>query len=37
MKNIDRFLSKSVEKGKLEAAQKDAIWEESRAPQKWPN
>jgi 3-hydroxybutyryl-CoA dehydrogenase len=25
MKNIDRFLSKSVEKGKLEAAQKDAI------------
>ncbi len=25
MKNIDRFLSKSVEKGKIEAAQKDAI------------
>jgi len=25
MKNIDRFLSKSVEKGKLEAAQKDTI------------
>ena len=25
MKNIDRFLSKSVEKGKTEAAQKDAI------------
>jgi len=25
MKNIDRFLSKSVEKGKLEASQKDAI------------
>ena len=25
MKNIDRFLSKSVEKGKLEAAQKDVI------------
>ena len=25
MKNIDRFLSKSVEKGKLDAAQKDAI------------
>ena len=25
MKNVDRFLSKSVEKGKLEAAQKDAI------------
>ena len=25
IKNIDRFLSKSVEKGKLEAAQKDAI------------
>ena len=25
MKNIDRFLSKSVEKGKIESAQKDAI------------
>ena len=25
LKNIDRFLSKSVEKGKMEAAQKDAI------------
>lgn len=25
IKNVDRFLSKSVEKGKLEAAQKDAI------------
>jgi len=25
MKNIDRFLSKSVEKGKLEAAEKDAV------------
>ena len=25
MKNIDRFLSKSVEKGKLEASQKDGI------------
>ena len=25
MKNIDRFLSKSVEKGKIEAAEKDAI------------
>jgi 3-hydroxybutyryl-CoA dehydrogenase len=25
MKNIDRFLSKSVEKGKIEASQKDAI------------
>ena len=25
MKNIDRFLSRSVEKGKIEAAQKDAI------------
>ena len=25
MKNIDRFLSKSVEKGKLESTEKDAI------------
>jgi 3-hydroxybutyryl-CoA dehydrogenase len=36
MKNIDRFLSKSVEKGKLEASQKDAILGRIKGPRKWP-